>query len=84
VGRGAAKPLVELLVELLQSFVRSFVQSFRRALVKLNILMFVTCILRVDTARDFFSNQLEASSPTNQKQAWRGFEIQDPKVIDHL
>ena len=36
VGRGAAKPLVELLVELLQSFVRSFVQSFCGALVELN------------------------------------------------
>src|SRR6266700_6459721 len=35
VGRGAAKPLVQLLVELLWSFVRSFVQSFCRALVEL-------------------------------------------------
>ena len=51
VGRGATKPLVELLVgllvellvELLQSFVRSFVQSFCRALVELDILKFVTC-----------------------------------------
>jgi len=66
VGRGAAKPLVELLVELLQSFCR--------ALVKPNVLKFVTCILQVDTARDFFSNQLEAGFPTNQKLAWRGFE----------
>ena len=51
-GRGAAKPLVELLVELLQSFIRSFVQSFCRALVELSaalvelkVLKFVTWIL---------------------------------------
>ena len=61
VGRGAAKPLVELLVELLQSFVRSFVQSFCRALVGLNVLKFVTWILPQLTARKFFSNQSEAS-----------------------
>jgi hypothetical protein len=40
----------------------------------LNILMFVTCILQIDTARDFFYNQLEAGLPTNQKLAWQGFE----------
>jgi len=72
VGRGAAKPLVELLVELLQSFVRSFVQNFCRALVKPYVLKFVTCILQVDTARNFFL--------TNQKLAWQGFEIWDPKI----
>jgi hypothetical protein len=60
VGRGAAKPLVELL----QSFVRSFVQSFCRALaeldaellqglVELNVLKFVTWILPQLTARTF-------------------------------
>ena len=62
-GRGAAKPLVkafgrafaelrtELRAELLQGF---------GAFVELNVLKFVTCILQVDTARDFFFNQLEA------------------------
>jgi len=51
-NRGAAKPLVELLVELLRSFCR--------ALVELNVLKFITCILQVDTARKFFLNQLAA------------------------
>jgi hypothetical protein len=36
--------------------------------------MFVTYILQVDTARNFFYNQLEAGLPTNQKLAWQGFE----------
>jgi len=47
------RALAELNAELLQSFCR--------ALVKLSVLKFVTCILQVDTARDFFSNQSEAS-----------------------
>jgi hypothetical protein len=36
--------------------------------------------MQVDTAPKFFSNQLEASLATNQKLAWRGFEIWDPKI----
>ena len=68
VGRGIAKPLVELLVgllvellvELWQSFVQSFVQGFCRALVELSVLKFVTWILPQLTARAFLSDQSEA------------------------
>ena len=45
-----------------------------------NILMFVTWILPHLTARGFVSNQLEVEFLTNQKLAWRKFEIQDPKI----
>ena len=34
--------------------------------------MFVTCILQVGTARNIFW--------ANQKLAWQGFEIWDPKI----
>ena len=51
-------------------------QSLCKALVELNILKFVTCILQVDTARVFL-DQLEAGFLTNQKLAWRESEIQD-------
>jgi len=54
-------------------------QSFCRALVELNVLKFVTWILPQLTARYIFSNQPEAGFPTNQKLAWRKFELQEPQ-----
>ena len=73
VGRGAAKPLVELLVEPLQNFVRSFVQSFCRALVELSAELFQSFgrtqgfeVRHVDSAIAYraqhFSSQLEAEA----------------------
>ena len=59
-------------------------RSFCGAVVELGVLKFVTWILQVDTARKFFSNQLEAGLATNQKLAWQEFENWDRKVIDHL
>jgi len=68
------------LQSLWQSFCRasygSFVQSPRRALVEHNVLKFVTCVLQVDTARKFFSNQLKAGLAK--------FEIQDPKIVGSI
>jgi hypothetical protein len=63
-GRAFAELRTELRVELLQSFCR--------ALVELNVLKFVTCILQIDTARDFFLDQSKAGLAK--------FEIWDPKI----
>jgi hypothetical protein len=69
---------VELRVELLQGFGRAWYRAWCRAcracrvLVELDVLKFVTWILPQLTARTFFL--------TNEKLAWREFEIQDPKI----
>ena len=63
-GRAFTELRTELRAELfcraLAELDAELLQSFCRALVELNVLKFVTCILQVDTARNFFLDQLKA------------------------
>jgi hypothetical protein len=83
VGRGAAKPLVELLVELLQSFVRSFVQSFCGALVELD----AELLQSFEVRHVYFAGRYRPHFFLDQlKAGLAGFEnlnTQPPESIDH-
>jgi len=59
-GRAFGRAFAELRTELRAELLQGFGRARCRALVKLNVLKFVTCILQVDTARDFFLGPIKS------------------------
>jgi hypothetical protein len=58
-GRAFGRAFAELRTELRAELLQALGRAQCRALVELNVLKIVTCILQADTARDFFLNQLK-------------------------